>query len=44
MTDEQEVGPGPGLATDILRRLVARVTAAELDSELAGKLAARLPV
>lgn len=37
-----EVGPGPGLATDILRRLVARVTAAELDSDLAGKLAARL--
>ena len=37
-----EVGPGPGLATEILRRLVARVTAAELDADLAGKLAARL--
>jgi SAM-dependent methyltransferase len=37
-----EVGPGPGLATDILRRLVARVTAAELDTDLAGRLAARL--
>jgi SAM-dependent methyltransferase len=38
-----EVGPGPGLATDILRRRVARVTAAELDADLASKLAARLP-
>lgn len=37
-----EVGPGPGLATDILRRLVPRVTAAELDPELASTLAARL--
>lgn len=37
-----EVGPGPGLATDLLRRLVARVTAAELDVDLASKLAARL--
>jgi len=37
-----EVGPGPGLTTDILRRHVARVTAAELDPDLAGKLAARL--
>ena len=37
-----EIGPGPGLATDILSRLVARVTAAELDADLASKLATRL--
>lgn len=37
-----EVGPGPGLATDILSRLVPRVTAAELDADLATKLASRL--
>lgn len=37
-----EVGPGPGLATDILSRLVARITAAELDADLASKLATRL--
>lgn len=40
--DVLEVGPGPGLTTDILRRRAARVTAAELDTGLAGKLAARL--
>jgi SAM-dependent methyltransferase len=40
--DLLEVGPGPGLATDILRRLVARVTAAELDADLASKLGVRL--
>jgi SAM-dependent methyltransferase len=37
-----EVGPGPGLATDILRRLAARVTAAELDPDLARQLGRRL--
>ncbi len=37
-----EVGPGPGLTTDILRRHVARVTAVELDAGLARRLAARL--
>ncbi len=36
--DLLEVGPGPGLTTDILRRLSARVTAAELDEDLAEKL------
>jgi len=40
--DLLEVGPGPGLTTDILRRHAARVTAAELDPSLAVKLAARL--
>ena len=37
-----EVGPGPGLTTDILRRYVPNVVAAELDGGLAGQLAARL--
>jgi SAM-dependent methyltransferase len=40
--DLLEVGPGPGLTTDILRRHSARLTAAELDGSLAGQLAARL--
>jgi len=40
--DLLEVGPGPGLTTDILRHRAARVTAAELDLALAGGLAARL--
>jgi SAM-dependent methyltransferase len=37
-----EVGPGPGLTTDVLRRQATRVTAVELDLDLAAKLAARL--
>ena len=37
-----EVGPGPGLTTDILRRHAARLTVAELDPSLATQLAARL--
>ena len=37
-----EVGPGPGLTTDLLRQLSARVTAVEADDYLAGKLAARM--
>jgi SAM-dependent methyltransferase len=40
--DLLEVGPGPGLTTDVLRRQAARVTAVELDLDLAGKLASRL--
>jgi SAM-dependent methyltransferase len=39
--DLLEIGPGPGLTTDILRRHAARVVATELDAELAGSLAAR---
>ena len=37
-----EVGPGPGLTTDVLRRRAARLTALELDRDLAAQLAARL--
>jgi ubiquinone/menaquinone biosynthesis C-methylase UbiE len=40
--DLLEVGPGPGLTTDVLRRKAARLTALELDRDLAAKLAARL--
>jgi len=40
--DLLEVGPGPGLTTDVLRRKTTRVTAVELDLDLAAKLAARL--
>lgn len=40
--DVLEVGPGPGLTTDLLRQRAPRVTAVELDDELAAKLAARL--
>jgi ubiquinone/menaquinone biosynthesis C-methylase UbiE len=37
-----EIGAGPGLTTDVLRRHAARVTAVELDTGLAAQLAARL--
>lgn len=37
-----ELGPGPGLTTDILLRRVPRLTAVELDQPLATALAARL--
>src|SRR5437868_12874873 len=37
-----EVGPGPGLTTDLLRRDAAHVTAVEIDPTLAGPLRARL--
>jgi SAM-dependent methyltransferase len=40
--DLLEVGPGPGLTTDVLRHQATRVVAAELDLDLAAKLAARL--
>lgn len=40
--DVLEVGPGPGLTTDLLRARVARLVAVELDEKLAGALAARL--
>lgn len=39
--DVLEVGPGPGLTTDVLQGDGRRVTAAELDPGLAGRLAAR---
>ena len=37
-----EIGPGPGLTTDLLRERVARLVALELDPTLAGPLADRL--
>lgn len=40
--DVLEVGPGPGLTTDLLRQRVSRLTAIEIDPELATQLAARL--
>src|SRR3954469_639655 len=40
--DVLEVGSGPGLSTDVLRRRYTRVTTIENDPALAGALAARL--
>jgi len=40
--DVLEVGPGPGLTTDLLRRQTSRLTVVEIDGELAASLAARL--
>jgi SAM-dependent methyltransferase len=40
--DVLEVGPGPGLTTDVLCRHVARLTAVELDENLASALTDRL--
>jgi SAM-dependent methyltransferase len=40
--DVLEVGPGPGLTTDLMRGRVRRLTAVEVDGDLAGDLAARL--
>jgi SAM-dependent methyltransferase len=37
-----EVGPGPGLTTDVLRQRVASLTAIELDPALAARLGRRL--
>jgi SAM-dependent methyltransferase len=37
-----EVGPGPGLTTDVLRRQVPRLTAVEIDERLASALAERM--
>jgi len=37
-----EVGPGPGLATDILRRRFANLTCIEIDPLLAGSLSERM--
>src|SRR5262249_36583776 len=38
-----EIGPGPGLTTDLLLELGPRVTAVEIDADLAAKLGDRLP-
>jgi SAM-dependent methyltransferase len=40
--DVLEVGSGPGLTTDVLRRRVPRLTAVEIDPDLAGALRERL--
>ncbi len=40
--DVLEVGPGPGLTTDLLRSKVPHLTALEIDRDLAQKLEARL--
>lgn len=40
--DLLEVGPGPGVTTDILRRRVARMTAIEVDPRLSDALKQRL--
>lgn len=40
--DVLEIGPGPGLTTDLLRRMVPRLTAVEIDETLAGALSERL--
>jgi SAM-dependent methyltransferase len=37
-----EVGPGPGVTTDVLRTAVTKLTAIELDPSLAGALADRM--
>jgi SAM-dependent methyltransferase len=40
--DVLEIGPGPGLTTDLLRADVGQLTAVELDDDLAAALATRL--
>jgi SAM-dependent methyltransferase len=40
--DVLELGPGPGVTTDVLRRRVARLTSVEVDARLASALHARL--
>lgn len=40
--DVLEVGPGPGLTTDLLRQRTSRLTAVEIDPELAIRLVDRL--
>ena len=40
--DLLEVGPGPGLTTDLLRQRVARLTTVEIDPRLAHTLQRRL--
>lgn len=40
--DVLEIGPGPGLTTDLLRERTEHVTAVEIDDTLAARLAERL--
>ena len=41
-TDVIEVGPGPGFTTDVLRTRTPRLTAVEVDNDLATSLGERL--
>ena len=41
--DVLEIGPGPGLTTELLKTRAPRITAVEVDPALAGTLRARLP-
>lgn len=41
-TDVLEVGPGPGLTTDLLRARTTRLVALEIDGDLASALSSRL--
>jgi SAM-dependent methyltransferase len=41
-SDVIEIGPGPGFTTDVLMKIAARLTAVEVDTELAGSLRARM--
>ena len=41
--DVLEIGPGPGRTTDVIAEVVPRLTALELDEDLATALAARAP-
>jgi len=40
--DALEIGPGPGLTTDVLRTKVDKLTCLEIDPKLAAKLEARM--
>ena len=40
--DVLEIGPGPGLTTDLIKEMVPRLTAVEIDEQLAGSLSARM--
>jgi SAM-dependent methyltransferase len=40
--DVLEVGPGPGLTTDLIRQRTSKLTAVEVDARLADALAARM--
>jgi protein-L-isoaspartate O-methyltransferase len=40
--DVLEIGPGPGLTTDLLLTLTTQITAVEVDAGLAAQLAGRL--
>ena len=42
-SDLLEVGPGPGVSTDLLHRRVARLTCVEIDRSYAAKLRRRSP-